>query len=74
MLKPVGPVLADVLANVSFVKTDMSEGWMRDHPDLAGKALLRFYHDHPPTEYEITIKRANMPGMLLSLCARRREN
>lgn len=53
-------------------RSEMSEGWMRDHPDLAGAALEAFFRDHPPEQWELTMRRANTPGMWLSLVAKKR--
>jgi hypothetical protein len=52
---------------------DMSEGWMKDNPELAGKALLQFFREHPPEEWNLTIRRAFMPGMFLTLSAVRKK-
>lgn len=56
------PVLAKVCV-------DMSKGWVSDHPELAGKSLYRFFSEHPPEEWTLTITRANHPGMWLTLRA-----
>lgn len=54
------------------VDRDMSEGWARDNPELAGKALTEFFREYPPEEWTLTIKRAYMPGMWLTLRADRK--
>ena len=60
-------------ARTSSVHVDMSKGWMESHPELAGKALLEFFQDHPPERWKLTIGKAHMPGMYLTLHAIRRD-
>ncbi len=62
-----------VTATTSQAAVDMSKGWMRDNPELAGKALLDFFEEYPPDEWKLTISRAFMPGIYLTLRAVRRE-
>lgn len=57
-------------ARTALVKVDMSKGWMKSNPELAGKSLLDFVEQHPPEEWTLTIHRANFPGMFISLCAK----
>lgn len=59
-------------ATVTRVSHDMSAGWMRDNPELVGKALTEFVTEHPPEEWTLTIRRAHMPGMSVSLVAVRK--
>ena len=60
-------------ARVASKAEEMSEGWMRQNPELAGKALLTFFDEHPPEEWVLTIRRSFMPGMHMTLSAVKRE-
>ncbi|HKD76076.1 MAG TPA: hypothetical protein VKB76_11305 [Ktedonobacterales bacterium] len=66
--------MTDTLARVSMVKQDFSTVWMKENPALLGAAVQKFFEEHPPEKWKLTITDSHLPGMAMCLNAVSKEN
>ena len=49
-------------ATLHRIEQGYSLGWIKDNPELFGKAIANLLNEYPPNEWDISIRHAYMPG------------
>lgn len=51
------------------VEQGFNRNWMKANPELAVKAILKFFDDYPAPTWKVSVKADYMPGMTMMLVA-----
>lgn len=57
----------------AVVEMDFSNLWVSENPKRAIQAVANFYFQHPSDEWNVIVKDAYMPGMSITLQAKKRK-